>query len=366
MIAENKIGIVLGTRPEIIKLAPVIHELNKRQIPHFVIHTGQHYSANMDSIFWKTLNLPEPKYQLKIQQPTHARQTAEMLQRIDEIINLEKPTWVIVQGDTNSTLAGALAASKHNDIKLAHLEAGLRSFDRTMPEEINRIIVDSISDLLLTPTEESTDFLMREGFTNDRIHQVGNTVEDVLRMNIPQAMARSQILKQLEVCQKKYVLLTVHRQENTDNPNRLMSILENVFASAQRHQLPIIFPIHPRTRQRLLQWNYQIPSSVQLIDPVDYYDFLVLESNARLVATDSGGVQEEACILGIPCITLRDNTERPETVKLGANILVGVETKKISEAFDRQLQASQRMSEPSWVAPYGGGKASQRVVDLLQ
>lgn len=365
MLSNTKIGIVLGTRPEIIKLAPVILELEKRQVPYFVIHTGQHYSDNMDSIFWRILRLPLPKYQLKIQEPTHARQTSEMLRRVDEILEKEKPTWILVQGDTNSTLAGALATSKHKEIKLAHLEAGLRSFDKAMPEEINRLIVDRISDLLLTPTPESTQYLMKEGFLQEQIHEVGNTVEDVLKMNIPFATSTSTIMHRLHLAPQSYMLVTIHRQENTDDRERLLPILDSLFFSARLHDLEVVFPIHPRTRQRILQWDYQVPEYVKMIDPVDYYDFLLLEKNARLVATDSGGVQEETCILGVPCITLRENTERPETIRLGANVLVGVDRDKIRKAVDEQLIRTTFGTKAAWVAPYGGGHASQRVVDLL-
>lgn len=365
MFNEPKIGIVLGTRPEIIKLAPVIQELKRRNVPHFVIHTGQHYSENMDGVFWRILKLAPPQYQLQIREVTHARQTSEMLRQVDEILQREQPQWILVQGDTNSTLAGALAASKHNDIKVAHLEAGLRSFDRQMPEEINRLIVDRISDLLLTPTQESTEFLMREGFSPHLVHQVGNTVEDVLRDNIPIAVEQSDIMRRLDLDLQSYLLVTIHRQENTLNKTRLLPILNSLFSSASLHQLEVVFPIHPRTRQCLAQWGYEVPTFVKMIDPVDYYDFLVLEKNARLVATDSGGVQEETCILGVPCITLRENTERPETLRLGSNILVGVDAAKIFHAVELQLNKQAWIRSVASTGPYGGGLASQKVVDLL-
>ena len=365
MPTKNKIGIVLGTRPEIIKLAPVIYELERRNAPYFVIHTGQHYSENMDTIFWNTLKLAKPKYQLFIRESTHARQTSEMLRQIDLILEMEKPDWALVQGDTNSTLAGALAASKHKDLKLAHLEAGLRSFDRQMPEEINRLIVDRISHLLLTPTSESTEFLLQEGVDPHSIAQVGNTVEDTLNTHIDQATQSSQILTTLNINPQSYILITIHRQENTESKERLLPILDALFDGAQSRNLSVIFPIHPRTRQRLHQWDYRTPTHVQLIDPVDYYDFLLLEKNARLVATDSGGVQEESCILHVPCITLRENTERPETVRLGANKLVGIQKHKIALGMEEQINKTTQGTMASWKTPYGGGLASERVVNLL-
>jgi UDP-N-acetylglucosamine 2-epimerase (non-hydrolysing) len=358
-----KIGIVLGTRPEILKLAPLIFELEQRKINYFVIHTGQHYSENMDSIFWKMLEIPPPKYKIEVRERTHARQTAEMLRLIDEIFNEEQPDWVVVQGDTNSTMAGALAASKHKNIRIAHLEAGLRSFDRTMPEEINRVIVDHIADLLLAPTIDAMANLTNEGIPMSRKANVGNTVEDLLMRQLPHAQKKSRILKKLNMKSKKYVLLTAHRQENTESLDRLSEILNTIFQSASENSLDVIFPIHPRTRNILEQARFKVPTNVQLIEPVGYSDFLILQKEARLVATDSGGVQEETCILGVPCITLRENTERPETIRIGSNRLVGVNPGRIASGFNEQLVAANCLQ--SWTSPYGGGKASERTVDLL-
>lgn len=358
-----KVGIVLGTRPEIIKLAPVIFEFERQNISYFVIHTGQHYSENMDRIFWDDLSIPQPQYLLGIRESNHARQTAEMLRQIDAILERETPDWVLVQGDTNSTMAGALAAAKRKGIRLAHLEAGLRSFDRSMPEEINRIIVDHISDLLLVPTEESMMFLAAEGVPHERCLHIGNTIEDMLLRNLPHALAKSQILQQMELAPRQYLLLTIHRQENTDEPTRLKHILETTFQSGHDFNLKVVFPVHPRTRTIIDKINFEIPSHVHLIDPIGYYDFLILQKEAKLVATDSGGVQEETCILGTPCVTLRDNTERPETVRLGSNILAGVDPNSIRSSIEKQLRFYDGGLQ--WVSPYGQGTAASRVVAAL-
>lgn len=358
-----KIGIVLGTRPEIIKLAPVIFELERLHIPYFVIHTGQHYSENMDRIFWDDLSIPQPQYLLGIREPNHARQTAEMLRQIDEILEKEAPDWVLVQGDTNSTMAGALAAAKRKGIKLVHLEAGLRSFDRSMPEEINRIIVDHISDLLLVPTEESMRYLAAEGISQDRCLHIGNTIEDMLLKNLPHALSKSQILQQMELASRDYLLLTIHRQENTDDRIRLKNILETIFQTSHQFNLKVVFPIHPRTRAIIDKMNLEIPTHVHLIEPIGYFDFLILQKEAKLVATDSGGVQEETCILGTPCVTLRDNTERPETVRLGSNVLAGVDPKSIRTSIEKQLRFYDGSLQ--WISPYGQGTAASLVVAAL-
>jgi len=357
-----KVGIILGTRPEIIKIAPVIFELERNKISYFVIHTGQHYSENMDKIFWDSLSISYPKFLLAIREKTHARQTAEMLKQIDEILENEIPNWVLVQGDTNSTLAGALAASKRKGIKLAHLEAGLRSFDRSMPEEINRIIVDHISDLLLAPTRESIDHLIAEGIPSERAVEVGNTIEDMLLQYLPRALTESKIIELLNLESKKFLLLTIHRQENTEDLLRLRNILETIFISAKKFNLDIVFPIHPRTRDIINKMNLSIPSNLHLIDPVGYFDFVNLQKNAKVIATDSGGVQEESCILGVPCVTLRENTERPETIRLGANVLAGVTPKLIHAAIEMQLN---KTLEKAWESPYGRGTAAPKVVTML-
>ena len=355
-----KVCIVFGTRPEIIKLAPVIHELKKSRIDFILVHTGQHYSENMDAIFWRYFNLPEINFQLQVRQATHAKQTAEMLRALDDVFAEQKPDWVVVHGDTNSTLSGALTASKHKNMRIAHVEAGLRSFDRRMPEEINRVIVDHISDLLFAPTEEAKQLLLQEGISSDKILVTGNTIEDILMQNISRAESQSQILEKLQIINKKYVLMTVHRQENTDDQTRLEQILNACFTAAEKQKLHVVFPMHPRTKDRLIKNNFSIPKHVTITEPLGYDDFLVLEKNAVVLATDSGGLQEEACILKVPCITLRENTERPETVKIGANLLVGTQSQNIIQAFEISLKSSR-----NWQSPYGAGQASARIREGL-
>ena len=360
MINAMKVLIVLGTRPEIIKFAPVIHELILRKIELCIVHTGQHYSDNMDKIFWQSLALPNPNYHLGVKEPTHARQLAAMLVQLEDIMLSEKPNWVLVQGDTNSTLAGAICASKIKGIKVAHIEAGLRSFDRNMPEEINRIITDHISDLVLPPTEHSEKLLLAEGIAKSKIYTTGNTVEDALLANIETAKKNSQILQQLHLHPSKYLLLTLHRQENTDDPivfARINSAIEKI---AEKTQLPILFPIHPRTHRRISEFNIKISAQLRCIEPVGYYDFLILQQNAALILTDSGGVQEEACILKVPCITLRENTERPETIEVGANLLAGTTEASILSAFDSMWD-----KVADWQSPFGGGSAAIRIVDAI-
>ncbi len=355
-----KIHVVLGTRPEIIKLAPIIHELEKRKIEFQIIHTGQHYSENMDKIFWDTFKLPKPAYHLAVQQPTHATQTAEMLSKLEKIFLTEKPDWLVVQGDTNSTMSAALTAAKLNTIKIAHVEAGLRSGDRTMPEEINRIIVDKISDLLFPPTKESGDFLLAEGIKKEQIVMCGNTIKDALDQQLPEALKKTSVLTELGLKSKKYLLLTVHRQENTDNPERLSNILNSIFKNAKEAGLEVVFPIHPRTENRLNSNGFKFPPFVKLLKPIDYHSFLLLEKEAALIATDSGGIQEEACILGVPCITLRENTERPETLKVGSNVLAGVDPKKISDAFTKS-----QVLPKGWKQPYGEGNSALIIVNAI-
>jgi len=351
---KPKFLIVLGTRPEIIKLAPIVYVLTQRKIHFEIVHTGQHYSTNMDQIFWDDFKLPTPKYNLAIQEKTHALQVSKMVEKLDEIIQLENPNWVLVQGDTNSTFAGALAAAKRPGVRIAHIEAGLRSFDRTMPEEVNRVITDHLSDFLFAPTQVSKKYLLKEGLPARKIAVVGNTVQDIL-------LRRMKGLKPDHALQKApYCLLTLHRQENTGDTKRLTRILEAVFDASHQHGLKLIFPIHPRTKSVLSELKFQIPPHVTLIDPVGYDQFLNLQKNARIIATDSGGLQEESCILNVPCMTLRENTERPETVKLKANILAGIDPQKIKKSFTKMMKSKAR-----WKSPYGSGRAAEKMIQIL-
>jgi len=355
-----KVIIILGTRPEIIKMAPIILELRKKKIAFEIIHTGQHYSQNMDQIFWDSFQLPMPKYRLGIQEKTHARQVAEMLKGIDDVILEEKPDFILVHGDTNSTLAGSITASKHPHIRLVHVEAGLRSYDRKMPEEVNRVLTDHVSSILLAPTTVAKRNLLREGISSKKIFVVGNTVEDILLHRLKIALKSSSILNTMGLAPKSYSLVTIHRQENTENTEQLGNTIQAVSMAAKSAQLSVVFPIHPRTQDRLKQVAFVFPSNVILSEPIGYDDFLVLEKNAALIVTDSGGIQEEACILKVPTITLRENTERPETLKIKANVLVGTNPRRITSHFKKMLRA-----KPRWKSPYGNGTAAQKIVALL-
>ncbi len=354
-----KTAVILGTRPEIIKCAPIIRELERRHLDYFVLHTGQHYSYNMDRVFFEQLNLPDAKYNLDVGSGAHGKQTGKMLAGIEEILLKEKPDGVLVQGDTNTVLAGALAAAKLG-IKVGHIEAGLRSYDHTMPEEINRVLADHCSDYLFAPTENSKQILLKEGIDAAKIFQVGNTVVDAAYQNLEIAQTKTDIFNQLGVEPKKFLLATSHRQENVDNKTRFTQIIRGLQKVRQEFNLPLVYPIHPRAKKMLHTFGLS-DNGLMLVEPMDYLAFLQLESKARLVLTDSGGVQEETCILGTPCVTLRDNTERPETLEVGSNVLAGADAERI-------LAAAKVMSAKvgGWVNPFGDGKTSERIVKVLR
>ena len=355
----GEIGIVLGTRPEIIKLSPVIRELEKRNEEYFVIHTGQHYSYNLDKIFFEELDLPEPEYRLDVGSGTHAEQTARIMVGVERIVGERKPSVVVVQGDTNSTLGGALAPRKIQ-IPVAHVEAGLRSRDWRMPEEINRIIVDHISSYLFAPTPEARKNLVGEGILEERIWVTGNTVVDAVYQNREIAEEKSEILKNLGI-KREYGVLTLHRAENVDDPGILRDILEGV-REVSREYVDLIFPMHPRTRKRIREFFPEFledPGRIRIVGPLGYLDFLKLEAHASIVLTDSGGIQEEACILQVPCVTLRTSTERPETVRVGANVVAGVKREGIVRAVEEM------MGRKGWKNPFGDGEASKKIVDVL-
>jgi UDP-N-acetylglucosamine 2-epimerase (non-hydrolysing) len=351
-----KLAIVLGTRPEIIKLSPIIRECERRKLDYCLIHTGQHYSYEMDRIFFDELKLPLPDYHLDVGSGSHGRQTGKMLSGIEEILASEAPDIVYVQGDTNTVLAGALAASKLH-IRIGHVEAGLRSFDRTMPEEINRVMTDHISDLLFAPTTAAKELLLREGIPEARIFVTGNTIVDAVRENL--GLADRQILPRLGLSPKSYLLSTLHRQENVDSRERLAEIFRGLELVTGESGLPVILPVHPRTRKMIDAFGVRIPDSIRLIEPLGFLEFLEAESGARLALTDSGGVQEECCILGVPCVTLRENTERPETVQVGANIIAGYRSGHILQSALKMLSAGS-----GWQNPFGDGTAGRQIVDL--
>jgi UDP-N-acetylglucosamine 2-epimerase (non-hydrolysing) len=352
------IFIILGTRPEIIKMSPLIRECEKRNLDYFVLHTGQHYSFEMDKAFFDDLELPKPAYNLEIGSGSHAEQTGKIMVGIEKVILDEKPDVVLVQGDTNTVLAGSLAASKVN-IKVGHVEAGLRSYDRSMPEEINRVVADHVSNILFAPTELSKQNLLKEGIEESKIFVTGNTIVDAVFQNLEISNNKGNVLNDLKLKSKEYFLLTFHRAENVDNREQMSKLLKGISMIQKEYSMPVVFPVHPRTEKRIQEFGFSL-EDITSIRPVSFLEFLQLEANARLVFTDSGGVQEETCILGTPCITLRDNTERPETLEVGSNILAGVES-------DRIMQSAVKMTngKKSWNNPFGDGKAAEKIIDTL-
>ncbi|MDD5638798.1 MAG: UDP-N-acetylglucosamine 2-epimerase (non-hydrolyzing) [Candidatus Pacebacteria bacterium] len=355
-----QIFIILGTRPEIIKMSPIIRECQKRHLNFSILHTNQHYSQNLDKIFFKELNLPQPRYNLNVGSGTHAEQTAKILLGIEKILIKEKPDIVLVEGDTNTVLAGALAAAKLH-IKIGHIEAGLRSYDREMPEEINRILTDHCSDLLFAPTKKAKEILLQEGISSKKIFVIGNTIVDAVFQNIKLAEQKSEILKKLHLQKEEYFLLTAHRQENVDNRERLKGILKGVELISQKFSLPVIYSIHPRTRKMLKKFKLSVSTNINLIEPLGYLDFLKLQKNAKLILTDSGGIQEEACIMKVPCVTLRDNTERPETLLVKSNILAGTNPQKIMKSAKKMLNLKKQ-----WKNPFGNGTAAEKILEVIK
>ena len=355
-----KISIILGTRPEIIKMSPIIRELENHGSDYFILHTGQHYSYNLDKIFFEELELPEPKYNLDVGSGSHAEETGKMLIGIEKVLKEEKPDIALVEGDTNTVLAGALAASKLH-IRVGHVEAGLRSYDRTMPEEINRVLADHISDYLFAPTEKAKKNLLTEGADKNKIFVTGNTIVDAVYQNLEIARRRVDILNKLNLSPREYFLVTAHRQENVDVKDRLKGILDGLELVYHKFNFPIIYPAHPRTMKRIKEFGLEVPNGTRLIEPFGFLEFLQLEANAKLVLTDSGGVQEETCILKVPCVTLRDNTERPETLEVGSNVLSGANQNRILEGVEKMMNR-----ERNWKNPFGDGKSGSRIVKILE
>ncbi|MCY4732140.1 UDP-N-acetylglucosamine 2-epimerase (non-hydrolyzing) [Natronomonas gomsonensis] len=357
---SSTLSFVLGTRPEIIKLSPVIRACQRRDVPFSLIHTGQHYSDELDSVFFEQLDLPTPAYNLGVGSSSHGEQTGRMIAEIESVLEEEQPEVVLVQGDTNSVLAGTIAATKMDGIGVGHVEAGLRSFDREMPEEVNRRLADHAADYLFPPTETSRDQLLTEDLPEEWITVTGNTIVDAVEQNVEIAHERSDVLAELGV-DGRFGLLTAHRAENVDDRNRFVSLLDGVAEAAQEHELSVVYPIHPRAEKQVSEFGIDVPEEIQLVEPQDFLDFLVLEDRAEIVFTDSGGVQEETCILQTPCVTLRDNTERPETVEVGSNRIVGVQPDGIVEGVREMLAV-----EPDWENPFGDGKAGERILDALE
>jgi len=358
---------VVGARPQFIKVGPVLRAIEEHNREHpdcpiqeVLVHTGQHYDYEMSRVFFEELKLKEPDYHLGVGSGSHAYQTGEMLKRIEEVLLKEEPDWVLVYGDTNTTLAGALAAAKLH-IPVAHVEAGLRSFNKRMPEEINRVLTDHVSDLLFCPTQTAVENLKKEGITQG-VHLVGDVMYDSVLYNAKLAEQKSNILKELRLKPKEYALATIHRAENTDNPERLRAIFQ-ALGEIARDLMPVIVPLHPRTQKRLCKMKLALKKA-QVLQPVSYLDMLLLEKNAKIILTDSGGVQKEAFFFRVPCVTLREETEWVETVEVGWNILAGYNCSKIVESVLQMVQGDS--SKPQrHTYPYGNGKTARRIVSLL-
>ncbi|WFC63045.1 UDP-N-acetylglucosamine 2-epimerase (non-hydrolyzing) [Pseudomonas sp. REST10] len=357
---SKKIVTIVGARPQFIKAAAVSREILKRpgQLEEVMVHTGQHFDPNMSQVFFDELEIPAPRYNLEVSGGSHGAMTGRMLEGIEHILLDEKPDWVLIYGDTNSTLAGALAAAKLH-IPVSHVEAGLRSFNMRMPEEINRILSDRVSSLLLCPTDAAVDNLAREGVTQG-VHNVGDVMYDVALYYRERARVGSSILQVLGLREKAFALATCHRAENTDDPLRLEGIVSALAQIAC--DVPVVLPLHPRTRKLLNQFGLErYLSDLTVVEPLSFLDMVALEQAARVILTDSGGVQKEAFFYRVPCITMRDETEWVETVELGWNRLVGAEQARILEAYAALAAGSADVSG----RPYGDGRAAARILALL-
>ena len=378
-----KIVTIIGARPQFIKAATVSRAIaahncmaassalpmthNPSPITEVIIHTGQHYDEGMSAIFFRELEIPEPVHNLGIGSGPHGQQTGEMLAAIEQVLMAEQPNWVLVYGDTNSTLAGALAAAKLH-IPIVHIEAGLRSFNRHMPEEINRVVTDHLSTYLFCPSATAVQNLHREGIApcpSSRTHDplpmtphvliAGDVMADALQFAAAKVSTNSDILNRLDLQPQSYLLATVHRAENTDNNERL----KNILLAFEAINEVIVFPVHPRTRNFLQSKGYQPPKNVRLIDPVGYFDIIALEKSARILLTDSGGMQKEAYWLKVPCITLRDETEWVETVEAGWNVITGADQNKIGNAVQNFTPSAEHPSL------YGDGHAAEKIIKVL-
>jgi UDP-N-acetylglucosamine 2-epimerase (non-hydrolysing) len=339
-------------------MAPLIRAATARGLRPLVAHTGQHYSHEMDGVFFQELGLPEPDVNLEVGSGAAATQLAALLAGMGTWVERERPDWVLVEGDTNSVLGSALAAHK-SGVRVGHVEAGLRSFDRGMPEELNRILTDHIADLLFAPTERAAEQLAREGIAGGKVHVTGNTVVDELLFQRERGRA-SGALEKHGASPRRYMLATFHRAENTDDASRLREIVGGLGGSAARLGMPVFCALHPRTRARLEELGVTLPSGVRVLPPLPYLEFLGLHAEAALMLTDSGGLQEEACVLGVPCVTMRDNTERPESLEVGSNRLAGADAARIVEAAAAMIGVPR-----NWKQPFGDGHATERILDLL-
>jgi len=360
----KKIAVLIGTRPGIIKMTPLIHELYNRNMDYLVIHTGQHYSDNMSDQILDNVGKPNIHYSIRRPENciTHAEQTAYMLVEIEKVLLKENPDILLVCGDANTNFAGALAARKIH-VQIGHVEAGLRSFDWRMPEEHNRVMIDHISDYLFAPTNQSKEHLLKEN-VKGKIFVVGNTIVDsTLQYCNKQLFDPSKRVNNY-IRYSDYFVLTIHREENVDKREILSNIIDTIKKISESFNFNIVFPIHPRTRKRIKEFNLNMAiekiNKLHIIEPLPYLEMLSLISNSKLVMTDSGGLQEESCILGVPCITLRDSTERPETVSIGANKVVGTNPDNILAAFHDTINKEVN----KWNNPYGDGDTSKRIIDI--
>lgn len=345
---------IVGARPNFMKVAPVLAALKKREnVTQTLVHTGQHYDVNMSDVFFQQLGIPAPDVNLAVGSGSHAKQASEIMTRFEPVLIERRPDLVLVYGDVNSTVATALVCSKLG-VRVGHVEAGLRSFDRTMPEEINRLVTDQLSDLLFTPSEDGDENLRREGIPAEKIFRVGNVMIDSLVRLLPEARKT-----RVANFPDRYALVTLHRPANVDDSSALKGILASLLAVSR--ELAVVFPAHPRTRQRITDFGFDTGQFL-VLDPLPYVDFLGLQSRAAVVITDSGGIQEETTYLGIPCLTVRENTERPITVSAGTNVLVGRDPKKLSAELSRVLAGK---SKKGTTPPLWDGHAGERIADIL-
>lgn len=364
-----KLILVVGARPNFMKIAPLIpairrhndsHSSGDTHVDYRLVHTGQHYDLKMSDAFFQDLNIPEPDFNLEVGSGSHAVQTAEIMVRFEKVCLQERPDWIVVVGDVNSTMACTLVAAKL-EMKVAHIEAGLRSFDRTMPEEINRLVTDSLADLLLTPSEDADRNLLREGVPEEKIRRVGNIMIDTLTINLEKARALAP-WRQFNLKEKGYVFVTLHRPSNVDEKETLGAILENLIGLSRK--LPVIFPLHPRTEKNLLQFGLMPTASehpnLRLCKPVGYFESIGLADKARFVLTDSGGLQEETTYLKVPCLTLRPNTERPVTIAIGTNRLTSIDT--LNEDIRQLLEGNHK---PGAIPELWDGHTSDRIIKTL-
>ena len=347
------IAILIGTRPELIKMAPVMRSLTEQKVSFCFIHSNQHYSKQMDEVFIKELKLKKPDFNLHVGSSSHATQTGRIMEGVEQAIKKAKIQILLVHGDTNTTLGGAIAAKKLQ-VAVGHVEAGLRSFDYKMPEEVNRTITDRISDLLFAPTDGAKQNLLREGIAEKSIIVTGNTIVDAIKQH-KQFANKSIVLKTYGLTAEKFILLTAHRPENVDRKVQLIKLFAAVSHVANKLSLPVVWPLHPRTESKLSQYSLSVPSEITILPPLSYFDILRLQMASSLILTDSGGIQAEAYVLKKPLITLRDSTERPET--LSANFLTHLDIKKIDQAL-----VAIKQEKISWGNAFGDGNASEIIV----